>query len=294
MEPQLDLTYQAKIGPEFALPLGGGGTGRTDGGSPIVYVVGHNESGGTILEGTVVRYDDTGNGSGPATLVEATAAATDRPFGVAMEDIADGAVGAIAVLGGPLKMRVTGTIASGDLLCPSSTAGRARTAVPGALTDIGFAIALYENASGDAEIWTQIVGLLIQGATAHTHTYPLPGAVNFVFGDGTNVIAAGLKGFVRFPYAATITKWSLVADVAGTIVVDIWKDVYANHPPTVADSIPSPKPSLSSADQNESSSLGSWTTLAIAEGDVLAFNVEATPATLTLCTLTLHFTRSIT
>ena len=38
-------------------------------------------------------------------------------------------------------------------------------------------------------------------------------------------------------FACTINNVTLLADVAGAIVLDIWKDAYANFPPVVGDKI---------------------------------------------------------
>jgi hypothetical protein len=92
------------------------------------------------------------------------------------------------------------------------------------------------------------------------------------------------------PFACTITGVTLLstdaAATAGSIVVDIWKDSFANYPPTVADTITaSAKPTLSSANKSENTTLTGWTT-AIAAGDVLGFSVDSV-ATVTRCALTL-------
>lgn len=96
---------------------------------------------------------------------------------------------------------------------------------------------------------------------------------------GGSVITTGVKGSIRIPFACTITKWTLLSDDAtptsGSIVVDIWKDSFANHPPTVADTITaSAKPTITTATKAESSTLTGWTT-AIAAGDILRFNVDS-------------------
>jgi hypothetical protein len=95
------------------------------------------------------------------------------------------------------------------------------------------------------------------------------------FGDGSTAITAGEQGDVPIPFPVTISGWVLVADQAGDIEIDIWKDVYANFPPDVADSIvASAPPTLSSADSAEDTMLTGWTT-AVAAGDVLRFNVNS-------------------
>lgn len=99
--------------------------------------------------------------------------------------------------------------------------------------------------------------------------------VTAIFDGGGSVISAGSKCYVRFPWAGTITKVTTLADVSGSAVVDVWKDTYANYPPTVADTITaSAKPTLSTATKAEDSTLTGWTT-SITAGDVFGFNVDS-------------------
>ena len=69
----------------------------------------------------------------------------------------------------------------------------------------------------DSDITTRTVGITLDGQGG--------------------VVSTGLKGFFRVPYAGTISGWTILADQSGSIVVDVWKDTYANFPPTVADTI---------------------------------------------------------
>lgn len=69
----------------------------------------------------------------------------------------------------------------------------------------------------------------------------------------------------------TISSVTLLADQSGSVEVDIWKDVYANFPPTIGDSIvAAAPPTLSGAIKSEDSTLTGWTT-ALSAGDVLRF-----------------------
>ena len=80
---------------------------------------------------------------------------------------------------------------------------------------------------------------------------------------------------MQVPFACTITAATLLADQSGSIVVDIWKDTYANYPPTVADSITAAaKPTLSATTKSTDSTLTGWTK-SIAVGDILRFNVDS-------------------
>src|SRR4030095_7753595 len=62
------------------------------------------------------------------------------------------------------------------------------------------------------------------------------GAIGLVIDGGGAVITTGIKGFLRVPFAGTITGVTLLstdaAATAGSLVVDIWKDTYANFPTT--------------------------------------------------------------
>jgi len=93
--------------------------------------------------------------------------------------------------------------------------------------------------------------------------------------DGSGgTITIGQKGYVQVPYACTITAWRLIANTAGSIVVDIWKTA-APTIPTVANVITaSAKPTLSSQQTATSSTLTGWTT-SIAANDIIGFNVNS-------------------
>src|SRR5262245_18801188 len=80
---------------------------------------------------------------------------------------------------------------------------------------------------------------------------------------------------VHCDFGFTIVGWTLLADQSGSLVVDIWKDTYANYPPTGADSITaSAKPTISTATKAQSGTLTGWTT-SVSAGDVLRFNVDS-------------------
>lgn len=116
------------------------------------------------------------------------------------------------------------------------------------------------------------------------------GTITFIIDGGGSAITTGEKGDITIPFACTINEWTLLADQSGSIVVDIWKDTYANYPPTVADTITaSAKPTISAATKGQSSTLTGWTT-SIAAGDILAFNVDSA-STVQRVTLSLKVTR---
>lgn len=99
--------------------------------------------------------------------------------------------------------------------------------------------------------------------------------VYFVVDGGGSVITTGLKGDLQIPFACTILEVTMLADQSGSIVVDIWKDSYANYPPTIADTIvAAAKPTISSALKSLDATLTGWT-VAVAAGDILRYNVDS-------------------
>ena len=98
-------------------------------------------------------------------------------------------------------------------------------------------------------------------------------AIEVMLGGG--LISTGVQCYLEMPFAMTLEAARIVSSVSGSIVVDIWKDTYANFPPTDADSITaSAPPTLSSAAKAEDTDLTGWTK-ALAKGDWLAFNVDS-------------------
>jgi hypothetical protein len=111
-------------------------------------------------------------------------------------------------------------------------------------------------------------------------------SIVLVIDGGGSAVTTGVKADLEIPFACTIERWTLLADQAGSAVVNVWKDTYSNFPPTVADKITaSDPPTLSSAAKAQSSALTGWTT-AVAAGDILRFNVDSV-ATVTRLTLSL-------
>lgn len=103
---------------------------------------------------------------------------------------------------------------------------------------------------------------------------------------GGSALTTGLKGYSTSPVAGTIERARLFADQSGSIVFDVWKDTWANFPPTGADTITaSAKPTLSSAQNNEDTTLTGWTT-SVSKGDVFGFNIDSI-TTITRATLEL-------
>lgn len=109
------------------------------------------------------------------------------------------------------------------------------------------------------------------------HAVTLDGALGYTIDGGGDPITTGLAGMgLVVPYACTIQDWTLLADVSGAIKIDIWKDSYANFPPTDADSITNGnEPEIASGVRAQDTDLSNWTTVSVAAGDILFFNVDS-------------------
>jgi hypothetical protein len=101
------------------------------------------------------------------------------------------------------------------------------------------------------------------------------GTITLSLNGGGSAITTGYKSFTSVNYSGEILSYTLLADKTGSIVIDIWKDSYANYPPTSGDSIcASSKPTLSSQISNTDSVLTSWSK-SFSAGDVFGFNVDS-------------------
>jgi hypothetical protein len=135
--------------------------------------------------------------------------------------------------------------------------------------------------SGDVLVWDGSAWV----ATATTK----PGTIGLVIDGGGSVPTTGAKGLLQVPFAATITGWTLLADVTGSAQITVSKGTYAAFP-TVTSIVASAPPVLSSAQKSTSTALTGWTT-AITAGDVLSFNLDSV-TTCKRLTLELQITRT--
>lgn len=129
------------------------------------------------------------------------------------------------------------------------------------------------------------------GSWVYVPPAPSKAAIVYVIDGGANAITTGVKGDLSIPFGCQIQNVVAMADASGNIVVDIWKDTYANYPPVDADSITASAPvTLSSAAKASDSTLSGWTKT-INESDILRFNVDSA-ATIKRLTITLNVTKT--
>jgi hypothetical protein len=101
-------------------------------------------------------------------------------------------------------------------------------------------------------------------------------SIHVTIGSGQTVPTTGIKGYMEVPFNARVVRWTLIGDASGSAQIDIWKDTWANFPPTNADSIvgAGTEPYLSS-EQARQDTTPDWDQLTLNEGDVLVFNLDS-------------------
>jgi hypothetical protein len=111
--------------------------------------------------------------------------------------------------------------------------------------------------------------------------------VTILDGQGGVIQTGRGNNFLSIPFSGTITGWTVLSSVSGSIEVAFWKDTYANYPPTVADNIFSPNPLLTSTNKNQATGLS----IPVAAGDIIIPNVVSV-TTCTNVTISIQITRS--
>lgn len=141
---------------------------------------------------------------------------------------------------------------------------------------------------------TWVTGELVTASIMNTHIRDNENALAaralaFWIGDVASVaLTSGVKGYLYLPFAMTLSAWTLISgdSTGGSIQLDVWKAAYPTIP-TVANTITgAEKPLLAAQQQNQDSSLTTWTTN-VSAGDVLGINVDSTGSTIKQVTLTL-------
>jgi hypothetical protein len=230
-----------------------------------------------------------GGGSGAPTSSQYVTLATDGTLsnervltagtGISVTDAGAGSTVTVALSGGTIDAttEVTGAL-------PVANGGTNLTAAADDNVMVGNATTWQSKAIADCDGAT--TAKLLYDTTTNAFscgTDQGSGSVirnlGIVIDGGGSTITTGVKGFVSAPAACTITSATLLSTDAsvtsGSIVIDVWKDTYANYPPTVADTITaSAKPTLSSATKSQDSTLTGWTT-SVSAGDILGFKVDS-------------------
>lgn len=226
------------------------------------------------LVSSIAASGGAGDVDGPASSTDNAIARFDGTTGKIIQN------SVVTVADATGNIAGAGTISSGEITSSSLTASR--LLVSGALKEIQ-STAVTTTEAGYLSGVTSAIQTQLNSAKNGSITLSL---------DGNGAApTVGFKRWTTVPYACTINSVTMTADVSGSIVIDIWKDAYANFPPTVADSITAAaKPTISSAIKSVDSTLTGWTT-SVAAGDVLMFNVDSA-STLTTLDLVLKVTKT--
>lgn len=137
--------------------------------------------------------------------------------------------------------------------------------------------------AGRVALYAKADGHLYQKDDAGTETDLTSGATQTrsfgaSWGSSSALVAADCADvIVHVPQSGTINGvYVYTQGGSGSCVIDIWKDTYANFPPTVADTITAAaKPTISAATKYSDTTLTGWTT-AVTAGDVIKFHVDST------------------
>jgi hypothetical protein len=272
-----------------------------------------NKSGGALAYGDTVIID-TANAKAFTTTTTSGYATTGVGVIIEPNGIANNAVGLVATAGWVPKVTLNTAATIGQFIKTHTVAGQSTPHGTQATGDFGYALqasatpeailfgspnhaatgAVADADYGDITVSSSGTVWTIDNSVvtvAKLATLAKTGTIQVIFDGGGSAITTGVKGDLEVPFACTITQATLLADQSGSIVIDIWKDTYANYPPTVADTITaSAKPTLSAATKSQDSTLTGWTT-SITAGDTLRFNVDSV-ATVTRVALSLKYTKA--
>ena len=116
-------------------------------------------------------------------------------------------------------------------------------------------------------------------------------SIGAILDGGGSAIPANTIIYIRVPFACTINEFTILADQSGTVTVKVYKDTYANYPPTAADDISNGGVAVTATTKATDTTLTSWTT-SITAGDVLAFTNTTIATTITRVTCQLKVTRT--
>jgi len=311
------LTYVLANADIELLPSSGGGATF---GTPAI-VLGTAAAAGAIDEvirrdSTIVAFDATAPVTQAFADVAATGAAAiaarrDHKHGMPTSPLGlplglTGATAATRYVGATASgAPASGTFAVGDFIIDQSGKVWVCTVAgtPGTWVQISSGITVVDEGTPLATAGTTLdfvgAGVTATGAGA-TKTITVPNSVSgtsyqivAVYDASTSAIAGNPEVDVVVPAAGTLVSWTLLADVSGSITIDIYKAAYASYPPSssiVNTGSGGVKPALSSQSKNQDLTLLHWTT-ALAAGDVLRFHVDST-ATVKRVELTLTYTRT--
>lgn len=100
--------------------------------------------------------------------------------------------------------------------------------------------------------------------------------VEIVLTAGGPLIQPGIYMDIVLPFACVIVGWAMYTDQVATARIDLWSDVHANFPPTIAGTMPGAaanRPQVAAANKATGAVAG-WTKTAFLAGDILRVNLD--------------------
>ena len=265
--------------------VGGGTTGPTGAAGPTgptgpAGATGATRAGTTGATGSTGPTGPTGlTGTGPTGATGATGSTGPTgptgtgPTGPTGPTGTDGSTGPT----GPTGTGPTGPTGPTGSTGPTGPTGTGPTGPTGATGPTGPTVPTGPTGTGSTGVTGGFTGL--------------PESFGIVVDGGGAAITSGAAGFWQAPYPMSLQANRIFADQTGSIQFDVWKDTYANFPPTTGDTIVSTAPPLlSAAQKSENTVLSGWTT-AVASGDVFGFYVVSA-STVTRVTLQIFGVRT--
>jgi hypothetical protein len=93
---------------------------------------------------------------------------------------------------------------------------------------------IYTTALGSRYKYYSADGKWVKDGLVPSTLYGVTGTISFVLDGGGAAVATGAKGDIMLPYNIAIDSWYLTARETGSIQIGLWRDSYANYPPTSA------------------------------------------------------------
>lgn len=148
-------------------------------------------------------------------------------------------------------------------------------------------IVYFYNSTAGA--WVDISSGAI-GATGPQGSDGATGTLNVVLNGGGSTLTTGVKGDIRLPYDLQFDSWTLLGGETGSALIGLWKDTYANFPPTSADAMHSGAtgPTLVGEIKNQDTNLSDWLGTTAAKGDIVRVNIDSV-SSCTLLSLSLDY-----
>jgi len=174
---------------------------------------------------------------------------------------------------------------------PLARANHTGTQTASTISDLASATVTFTNKSIDEDgTGNAITNIDVPSIKSGSNL--LIATIPFIIDGGGSAITTGIKGDVIIDFDCTINSVTMLADQSGSIVVDIWRDSYANFPATDVDSITaSAVPTISTATKSQDATLTGWSTSCTA-GEHLRFNVDSI-TTIQRCLISLKVTKVV-